>query len=57
MYKATDVDEIKEGMNNLKNNELSALIIYTKQGSREDLGRPTTTPIENKEAMMAKFNK
>lgn len=57
VYKATNVDEIKEGMNNLKNNELSALIIYTKQGSREDLGRPTTTPIENKEAMMAKLNK
>ena len=28
------------------------LEIRVKKGSRDDLGRPTTTPIENKEALM-----
>ena len=31
------------------------MIIKTKQGSRDDLGRPTTTPIENKIALMEKL--
>ncbi len=39
----------------MKDNSMEALIIYTKQGSRKDLGRPTTTPIENKEALMKKI--
>ncbi len=55
VYKATTKEEIIEGMKHLKSSLLEALIIYTKQGSREDLGRPTTTPIENKEALMKKI--
>ena len=43
-------------MKNLSKNELQALIIYTKLGSREDLGRPTISPVENKKNMMKKFN-
>jgi phosphonopyruvate decarboxylase len=30
----------------------SVLIVNVKQGSRDNLGRPTTTPQENKEAFM-----
>jgi len=44
--------EITLAMKELKENSKVALVLYTKQGSREDLGRPTTTPIENKEALM-----
>lgn len=32
------------------------LEIKVKKGSREDLGRPTTTPVENKEALMRILN-
>jgi len=48
-------EEIKMGMNQLNNHGLNAMVVYTKQGSRENLGRPTTTPIENKEALMKKI--
>jgi phosphonopyruvate decarboxylase len=57
VYKATEKDEIKDAMRMLKTKQKSALIIYTKQGSRSDLGRPTTTPQENKIAMMEKLSK
>ena len=33
-------------------NELSLLEVKVKKGNRKDLGRPTTTPIENKEILM-----
>ena len=33
------------------------LEIKVKKGSREDLGRPTTTPVENKEALMSFLEK
>lgn len=49
--------EIESGMTKLKKEGLNALIIYTKQGSRDDLGRPTITPQENKKAIMEKINK
>ena len=55
VYKAFTTEEIKTNLKKLENNNLNALIIYTKQGARSNLGRPTTTPIENKEAMMKKL--
>lgn len=57
VYKATSKEEIKDAIINMKNNTMEALVIYTKQGSRKDLGRPTTTPIENKEALMQQILK
>jgi phosphonopyruvate decarboxylase len=57
VYTATDCKEIENAMESLKVSHRSALIIYTKQGSRSDLGRPTTTPQENKIAMMEKLSK
>lgn len=57
VYTATTEEEIKESLSKIKNNSMEALIIYTKQGSRKDLGRPTTTPIENKKALMEKLAK
>ena len=34
-------------------NELSLIEVKVKKGNRKDLGRPTTTPIQNKEALMS----
>ena len=55
VYKATTTKEIKEYMNNLTEGSLQALVIYTKLGARENLGRPTISPKENKKNMMKKF--
>lgn len=43
-------EELAAGILALKNNGKTALIVYTNEFSRADLGRPTTTPKENKEA-------
>ena len=42
-------------MEQLAKVKLGALILYTHQGSRENLGRPTVSPVDNKKAMMEKF--
>lgn len=55
VYKATTTDEINKYMANLKEGKLQALVVYTKLGSRDDLGRPTVSPVDNKKAMMEKF--
>ncbi len=52
---ASTQDEIKKGISVLKKENAVALVLHTKQGSRENLGRPTTTPIENKIALMKKL--
>lgn len=56
-YKATYSVESKEELisvlANLKRIESPALIeVKVKKGNRKDLGRPTTTPIQNKDALM-----
>lgn len=55
IYKAFNDKEIKEALRRM-NDDLSALIIYTNEESRENLGRPTTTPIENKNAIMEQLS-
>ena len=50
-------EEIEAGMEALRAGGRRALVICTHQGSRADLGRPTTTPQENKRAMMDKIAK
>ena len=47
---------IEAGVEALRAGARRALVITTHQGSRDDLGRPTTTPQENKRAMMAKID-
>ena len=49
-------EEITAAMKKLAEVKLGALIIYTHQGSRENLGRPTISPADNKKAMMARFS-
>ncbi|MDD6395982.1 MAG: phosphonopyruvate decarboxylase [Firmicutes bacterium] len=55
VHTAETAEEISAGMDLLANENLSALIINTHQGSRENLGRPTISPQENKKNMMKKF--
>ena len=54
-YEAHTKEEIADAIQKMKKNGKCALILYTKQGSRDNLGRPTTTPIENKESYMKQF--
>lgn len=56
-YEARTKEEIKKAINKMKQEGKCALILYTKQGSRDDLGRPTTTPIQNKDAFMNEIKK
>jgi phosphonopyruvate decarboxylase len=48
--KKEDLLDVLEEIKNQK--ELTLLEVRVKKGNRKDLGRPTTTPIENKEALM-----
>lgn len=48
-------EEIKAGIERLNKEAGVAMVLHTKQGSRDDLGRPTTTPQGNKNALMAKL--
>ena len=52
VFEVSTVNEIENIFNEFDNLSKSVLIINVKQGSREDLGRPTTTPQQNKEAFM-----
>lgn len=47
--------EVEAGMAAMRGSQRIALVVTTHQGSRADLGRPTTTPQENKRAMMEKI--
>jgi len=44
--------EIEGAVAAMRGEGRSALVVITRQGSRADLGRPTTTPIGNKESLM-----
>ncbi len=44
--------QLKNALDNMTSNGLQLLEIRVKKGNRKDLGRPTTTPIQNKDALM-----
>lgn len=49
-------EDLEKSLQNLENNEkLSLLVVKVKKGSRPDLGRPTTTPKENRDAFTRNF--
>lgn len=57
-YKATysveTMDTLEVKLSEIKNEEGPILLqVCVKKGNRKDLGRPTTTPVQNKEALMA----
>jgi phosphonopyruvate decarboxylase len=44
---------LKELLDKINNQEGPVFLeVKVKKGNRKDLGRPTTTPIQNKEALM-----
>ena len=50
--------DLKDVLHDFKKKPAPALLeIKVKKGNRKDLGRPTTTPIENKEALMKTLQK
>ena len=53
VYKAECVEELRRVLHEIRDNEGTTFLeIKVRKGNRKDLGRPTTTPIENKEALM-----
>lgn len=52
-YSVDDKSKLEAVLNKVKNQDGPVIIeIKVKKGNRKDLGRPTTTPIQNKEALM-----
>jgi len=52
-YSVETKDYLAELLGKVKNQEGPVLLeVKVKKGNRKDLGRPTTTPIQNKEALM-----
>lgn len=45
-------EQLKSALDDMLTDGLQLIEVRVKKGNRKDLGRPTTTPIENKEALM-----
>lgn len=56
VYTASTKRQTANAMQKLKARNFSALIINVSQGSRQNLGRPTIPPEQNKKDMMRLFN-
>lgn len=57
-YSVSTMDELAEKLQTIKHIDGPILLqVCVKKGNRKDLGRPTTTPIQNKEALMAYLSK
>jgi phosphonopyruvate decarboxylase len=53
IYSVSNLEKLKEVLKDFWKNTSSAFLeVRVKKGARSDLGRPTTTPAENKEALM-----
>lgn len=52
VYTAREEEEVEEGMRYLATHTKSAMVVCVRQGSRENLGRPTLSPQENKRRLM-----
>lgn len=50
-------EELRTAMRTLAKTPRAALVIRTAPGSRKDLGRPTTTPLENRDELMSTLRK
>lgn len=49
----SDKDSLIDALKNIKHSEAPIFLeVKVKKGNRKDLGRPTTTPIQNKEALI-----
>lgn len=57
-YSVETMEALEETLANIKSMEGPIFLqVCVKKGNRKDLGRPTTTPIQNKEALMAFLSK
>lgn len=45
-------EQLKDALNNMLTHGLQLIEVRVKKGNRKDLGRPTTTPKQNKKALM-----
>lgn len=52
VFEVSTIEEIKHVFDEFDKQSKTVLIVNVKQGSRDDLGRPTTTPQQNKEVFM-----
>jgi len=53
-YSCENMDNLQELLTKLKSQDGPILLeVKVKKGNRKDLGRPTTTPIQNKDALMS----
>lgn len=52
VFSAKTASEAADGIKKMSMTGKSAMVIYVKQGSRKDLGRPKITPIENRKLLM-----
>lgn len=52
---AHTADDVRQGMRELQDGRSLCMLVYTRQGSRDNLGRPTVSPSDNKRAMMARI--
>lgn len=53
VYSVETEEQLKNALNDITNIDGPILVqVIVKKGNRKDLGRPTTTPIQNKEALM-----
>lgn len=50
-------EQLREALNDMLTEGLQLIEIRVKKGNRKDLGRPTTTPLQNKEALMSFLKK
>lgn len=58
VYSVENEADLRGVMTNIRDiHELIFIEVKVKKGVRKDLGRPTTTPIQNKEALMEFLNK
>ncbi len=46
-------EQLRDALNNMFSEGLQLIEVRVKKGNRKDLGRPTTTPVQNKEALMS----
>ena len=55
IFSVSTMDELKEILEEINSDNKGPVFleVKVKKGNRKDLGRPTTTPIQNKEALMA----
>ena len=57
IFSVSDSESLREIVENLRCVEGPVFVeVQVKKGNRKDLGRPTTTPIQNKEALMTFLN-